>query len=64
MEKEFTDSLGNLVYDYDFHPPESTTKVHYVEQTCGETIFVPTGWHHQVWNLVSRKTICNGGQVL
>jgi hypothetical protein len=22
-------------------------------QEAGEAIFIPSGWHHQVWNLVS-----------
>jgi hypothetical protein len=25
-----------------------------VYQECGEMVFVPSGWHHQVFNLVSR----------
>jgi len=32
---------------------EQTSYGFFVEQNAGETIFVPTGWHHQVWNMVN-----------
>ncbi|KAK6632395.1 hypothetical protein RUM44_007437 [Polyplax serrata] len=51
-EKYLTDSLGNLKYDItpkDLNDPR--IQVFEVIQEQGQAIFVPSGWHHQVWNL-------------
>ena len=53
-ENKFKDEFGNLKYDLgvDFKGLEK----YLVTQRKGEAIFVPSGWHHQVWNTVSGKS--------
>lgn len=49
VENKLKDSLGNLPYsvtEYS-HINEGVEVI----QNAGEAIFVPAGWHHQVWNL-------------
>lgn len=52
-EKYFKDSMGNLISDMrsvDWSTlPRDTVII--VEQEAGDSIFVPSGWHHQVTNL-------------
>ena len=58
--------FGNLIYDInseDVHDPEKypdfakLEKKFIVIQNPGEIIFVPSGWHHQVHNMVN-EPIC------
>ena len=61
-EVQFKDRFGNLAYDVT--SPELEDKVKYphyskendhrleIIQEQGQMIFVPSGWHHQVYNLV------------
>lgn len=60
-ENKFRDSYGQLVYDvlskdlkdhtkYDKYDSQHL-KCFEVIQEAGEIIFIPSGWHHQVWNL-------------
>lgn len=48
-ENQLKDSLGNLPYTVtdESHKSEGIEVI----QNAGEAIFVPAGWHHQVWNL-------------
>ncbi|KAJ8975231.1 hypothetical protein NQ317_014660 [Molorchus minor] len=48
-ENFLRDTLGNLPYDVT--EVNHNRKFFDVEQNPGEAIFVPSGWHHQVWNL-------------
>ncbi|KAK4304391.1 hypothetical protein Pmani_023660 [Petrolisthes manimaculis] len=59
-EQYLRDSLGTPVYDVDSPTLRDVTKYPQaseasgrleVIQEQGQTIFVPSGWHHQVWNL-------------
>ncbi|KAK7084703.1 JmjC domain-containing protein 4 [Halocaridina rubra] len=59
-EQYLRDQLGTPVYDVDsvdlndssVYPKASLAKGRLeIIQEQGETIFVPSGWHHQVWNL-------------
>lgn len=48
-ENKLRDKFGNLLYDI-------TNLLHSVKhfeviQNAGEAVFVPSNWHHQVWNL-------------
>ena len=64
QELQLKDRFGNLVYDVTSPElEEDTTKYpNYskfndqrfeIIQEEGQIIFVPSGWHHQVYNLVS-----------
>lgn len=48
-ENKLKDATGNLLYDVS----NALDSVKYFEviQEPGEAIFVPSKWHHQVWNL-------------
>jgi len=57
-ENLLKDSLGNLPFDVKVAPFTNTDHPSYrhrveVIQGQGEIIFIPSGWHHQVHNLVS-----------
>ena len=65
-ENLLKDKFGNLVYDInseDIRDPEKypgfakLEKKFIVTQNPGEIIFVPSGWHHQVHNMVT-EFIC------
>jgi oxalate decarboxylase/phosphoglucose isomerase-like protein (cupin superfamily) len=49
---------GNLPFQKDLNADQTRNGI-YVDQRAGETIFVPTGWHHQVWNMVKSLAIVN-----
>ena len=49
-EEGFKDHLGNLPYDLE--PYLGELEKYIVVQNQGDAIFVPSGWHHQVWNVV------------
>ena len=61
------DNLGNLVYDVmspDLDNEKKFPNAHKVKgqqleviQGEGQIIFVPSGWHHQVYNLVCKTVI-------
>ena len=62
------DKVGTLVYDVrssDINDPKKypqftkLRKRFEVEQNSGEIIFVPSGWHHQVHNMVISKIYTN-----
>lgn len=57
---------GDLVYDITSTELDNASTCNYtcnnktlksfeVIQEAGQIIFVPSGWHHQVWNLVNLK---------
>ncbi|XP_029649406.1 2-oxoglutarate and iron-dependent oxygenase JMJD4-like isoform X1 [Octopus sinensis] len=59
-EVHLRDKFGNLAFDVtseDVHNPEmypnyqKLSQQYKVVQHPGEIIFVPSGWHHQVWNV-------------
>lgn len=60
------DNLGNLPFDVT--KQEHGRQFYEVVQEPGEAIFVPSGWHHQVWNLKDTISInhnwINGCNVL
>ncbi|XP_034238699.1 2-oxoglutarate and iron-dependent oxygenase JMJD4 isoform X2 [Thrips palmi] len=59
-EAHLKDRFGNLAYDIFSEEIHDLTKyphckkpgkLYDIIQEAGEAIFVPSGWHHQVWNL-------------
>ncbi|XP_031626328.1 2-oxoglutarate and iron-dependent oxygenase JMJD4 homolog [Contarinia nasturtii] len=55
-EDKLRDNLGNLPFDIDEEKyqnliHEKNVRSFEVIQRAGQTVFVPSGWHHQVWNL-------------
>lgn len=61
QEEFFRDTHGNLPYDVTsaelqdrglFPHSEEACQPLEIIQEAGEIIFVPSGWHHQVYNLV------------
>lgn len=54
-ETRFRDQLGNLPFNENLKVPpdmlENQSTV-VIEQEAGDALFVPSGWYHQVWNLV------------
>lgn len=55
-ENKFRDKFGNLPFDIDEEKfqniiHEKSVRSFEVIQRAGQTVFVPSGWHHQVWNL-------------
>ncbi|GLH16369.1 2-oxoglutarate and iron-dependent oxygenase JMJD4 homolog [Gryllus bimaculatus] len=59
QEDYLRDNHGNLIYDATcsdmldnkLFPDHHKLTPYDITQETGEAIFVPTGWHHQVWNL-------------
>lgn len=61
-ENKLKDKLGNLPYDISFLDDVnnninidynfSDIKYHIITQKAGEALFVPSGWYHQVRNMV------------
>lgn len=60
QEKHLQDHLGNLPYDVTSCGKTDNRKSYTpmeVVQSVGEVIFVPSGWHHQVFNMVRTMTL-------
>jgi hypothetical protein len=73
QEEALRDCHGNLPYDVTssmildahLHPRlQPTTLPLEVIQEAGEMVFVPSGWHHQVHNLVRTGTHCSALSML
>ncbi|XP_043476912.1 2-oxoglutarate and iron-dependent oxygenase JMJD4 [Leptopilina heterotoma] len=54
-ERHLRDSFGELIYDVSQEEKikfnDKSVKFYDIIQETGEIIFVPSGYHHQVWNL-------------
>lgn len=66
QEEFLKDTHGNLAYDVTaahlrdkglFPQSDKACQPLEIIQEAGEIIFVPSGWHHQVYNLVRTLTI-------
>ena len=56
IERQFQNKKGSLIYDYE-NPGRKDIDYYEVIQEAGQVIFIPSGWHHAVWNLVSSYEI-------
>ena len=57
-EEKLKDRNGRLPLDVDESMLHAAGAEYFeVVQNNGEVLFVPSGWHHQVWNLVSCSVI-------
>lgn len=61
-ENQLRDHLGNLPFDIDDEKyqtliREKQIRSFEVMQRAGQTLFVPSGWHHQVWNLTDTISV-------
>lgn len=55
-EDKLRDRFGNLPFDIGDEKVEHAIREKEVQsfeiiQSAGQTVFVPSGWHHQVWNI-------------
>ena len=52
-EEKLKDKNGHLPFDVDTAMLDNREVQYYdIIQNAGEVLFVPSGWHHQVFNLV------------
>lgn len=64
-EQQLQDKFGHLPFDLRKvepnvdHNPNSLEKCFEVIQESGEVLFVPSGWYHQVFNLVNKIPCIN-----
>ncbi|KAM8716713.1 hypothetical protein ACLKA7_003564 [Drosophila subpalustris] len=70
-ELKLSDRLGNLPFSIDERQlEEQNVRYFTINQTANEAVFVPSGWHHQVWNVTDTISVnhnwfnaCNVSQV-
>ncbi len=64
-ERKLKNKFGNLPHDVSYledpnnNEGNGNLKFILVIQNVGDAIFVPSGWHHQVWNTVSHQNFFN-----
>lgn len=57
-ENKLLDNLGNLPFQIDENILKANNITYFIiYQTENETLFVPSGWYHQVWNTTDTISI-------